>query len=342
MRAAHPLLHRGRELAFSAEVGPSASESRPRDDTLHMTSAPALPLLLVPSGTAGARALTRGARAGSHVRVKRGVYVAAADWVQRTEQERHLIRMSAFAHNRPTLVFSHRSAAIAHGLPLVGHTSAEVHVTDRRANGGRSDVGIIRHCVGLGQSDVVWSGGLLVTSVARTLIDLALSEEFREALVPLDAALRSGIERAALDAQLGERGDCRGRARAASVLHFADPRSESPGESVSRAAIHELGFVAPSLQVRHDTSAGRRYIADFEWIDRRMIGEFDGRGKYLKPEHLATMTPGDAVVAEKVREDHLRADGLGFCRWGWDDAWYRVGLRDLLLRAGIPRRPRGS
>ena len=307
-----------------------------------MTSAPALPLLLFPFGTAQARALTRGATAGSHVRVKRGVYVNAADWVQRAEHERHLIRMTAFAQTRADLVFSHRSAAIAHGLPLVGRIPEEVHVTAQRARGGRSEVGIVRHCVGLASDDVVHRDGLLVTSLARTLVDLALSEEFREALVPLDAALRWGTVPAVLDAHLAERGECRGRVRAARVIRFADPRSESPGESISRAVIHELGFVAPSLQVRHDTSAGRRYNADFEWIERRMIGEFDGRGKYLKPEHLATMTPGDAVVAEKVREDHLRADGLGFCRWGWDDAWHRVGLRDLLVRAGIPRRSRGS
>jgi hypothetical protein len=38
-------------------------------------------------------------------------------------------------------------------------------------------------------------------------------------------------------------------------------------------------------------------------------------GKFLKPGE----EPGDAVIAEKRREDALRAEGLRVVRWTWTD-----------------------
>jgi hypothetical protein len=48
------------------------------------------------------------------------------------------------------------------------------------------------------------------------------------------------------------------------------------------------------------------------------VGEFDGLVKYgrlLRPGQ----TPGDAVVAEKRREDRVRDEGLRVVRWTWDE-----------------------
>ena len=75
--------------------------------------------------------------------------------------------------------------------------------------------------------------------------------------------------------------------------------------------------LAPVLQweVPTPSRVGR---ADFAWPERRTVGEFDGRIKYgrlLRPGQ----DPGDAVFAEKVREDAIRDTGLRVVRWVWHE-----------------------
>jgi hypothetical protein len=57
---------------------------------------------------------------------------------------------------------------------------------------------------------------------------------------------------------------------------------------------------------------------DFGWPKRRVVGEFDGLVKYGR-----TLRPGqdpvEVLVAEKVREDALRAQDLAVVRWIWSD-----------------------
>ncbi len=84
-------------------------------------------------------------------------------------------------------------------------------------------------------------------------------------------------------------------------------------------AIARAGLPVPVLQwsVRADSGEllGR---VDFGWPGLRTVGEFDGRSKYgrlLRPGQA----PADAVYAEKVREDRLRAAGLAVVRWTWSD-----------------------
>jgi hypothetical protein len=57
---------------------------------------------------------------------------------------------------------------------------------------------------------------------------------------------------------------------------------------------------------------------DFGWPELRTIGEFDGLVKYgrtLRPDQ----DPVEVLVAEKLREDALRAEDLGVTRWIWSD-----------------------
>jgi hypothetical protein len=57
---------------------------------------------------------------------------------------------------------------------------------------------------------------------------------------------------------------------------------------------------------------------DFGWPELRTVGEFDGLVKYgrtLRPDQ----DPVDVLVAEKRREDALRAEDLGVTRWIWSD-----------------------
>jgi hypothetical protein len=70
--------------------------------------------------------------------------------------------------------------------------------------------------------------------------------------------------------------------------------------------------------------------SDFGWRRQRVLGEFDGRveyGRLLRPGQA----PGDAVFAEKRREDALRRAEWGVVRWVWADL---AAPADLVSRVG--------
>ncbi len=161
---------------------------------------------------------------------------------------------------------------------------------------------------------------VLVTNITRTVVDVARTASFESAVVMADHALRTGgTSRTALEECLGLMGSVPGSRAAARVVAFADPLSESVGESRSRVLMRRLRMPTPDLQVRvlrRDGSVIGR--CDFGWRDRRTLGEFDGRVKYgrlLRPGQ----TPGDAVFEEKRREDELRDHRWQVARWTWFD-----------------------
>lgn len=54
---------------------------------------------------------------------------------------------------------------------------------------------------------------------------------------------------------------------------------------------------------------------DFHWKQAKVVGEFDGEEKYLKPEYLKGRTASQVVLEEKTRENRIRATGFnGFRR----------------------------
>lgn len=286
--------------------------------------------------------LSRAATRGELTRVKRGAYVETSTWETAYPEEKHLVRVMAFSRSHPGVVFSHHSAAVLLGLHLVGDIPSRVQVLAQRASGGRSEPGLQRRCLGYVEDEVISvtvEGGdtVFCTGPSRTVTDLATVQDFRFAVAPLDHALRRGLTTPLELAEcVDRRGRFRGERRARRVLAFGDGRAEFPGESISRAVIHELGFPAPELQVRHAAPTGGHYFTDFEWPSHRVIGEFDGKSKYLKEDYLGTSSPGEAVHSEKVREDHLRDEDNTVRRWGWSDALARTPIREKLLSAGVP------
>lgn len=127
--------------------------------------------------------------------------------------------------------------------------------------------------------------------------------------------------------------------RHAAAWAFADARSESAGESLSRVLIHELGFVPPDLQVTvfddDGTPLGR---PDFLWKDVQVGGEFDGIGKYTMDFYATEHERRSAIAREKNREVALRRRLRGLARWTWEDLKDPRRLAAELDRHGVPRR----
>lgn len=176
---------------------------------------------------------------------------------------------------------------------------------------------------------------LLAEPLTGAIPDAVGRMRFPAGVVVLDAALRGGDSRPALARQQLQEGAAalqwtrRRRHLWESALAFADPASESPGESLARAQFAALGFAPPRLQVTI-TADGRRYRVDFLWEEAGIIGEFDGWMKYRQEGH-------GALREEKVREDDLRRMGYGFMRCYWEDLQDLRQLERKLLRAGVPR-----
>ncbi|MGK5115284.1 type IV toxin-antitoxin system AbiEi family antitoxin domain-containing protein [Geodermatophilus sp. CPCC 205506] len=282
--------------------------------------------------------LARLVRRGDLERLQRGAYLAPG-----TDVERHrLVVAATVAGLRRPGVVSHTSAAVLHGLPLWGTSTTRVHLIRRPPAAGSGSARVHLHVARLPDDQVTVVDGVLVTDVARTVVDLARTLPFEPAVVAADAALAARtVVPASLTACLADMGPVPGARRAARVLQFADGRSGSVGESRSRVLIRRIGLPAPELQVRVERPDGSVVgRSDFGWHAQRTLGEFDGRVKYgrlLRPGQ----DPGDAVFEEKLREDEMRDAGWQMARWTWGDL-DRPGVVGARLHRAFSRGPRAA
>ena len=118
-------------------------------------------------------------------------------------------------------------------------------------------------------------------------------------------------------------------------MAFADPRSESVGESRSRVAIARAGLPVPRPQL--DVVSADGVVVgrcDFGWEELGVVGEFDGKVKYGRALLRPDQDPGDVVFEEKLREDALRDTGREVVRWVWAE------LRDFTPVVGRFERAR--
>ena len=108
------------------------------------------------------------------------------------------------------------------------------------------------------------------------------------------------------------------------------PTASACRESISRARFLEVGLPAPELQVEVYMKSGL-WVArgDFGWREKRVIGEFDGKVKYVgTPDEVA-----DAVMREKAREQAIRDAGWWVVRWTWKDLGDPKALRQRIEAA---------
>lgn len=267
--------------------------------------------------------------------IRRGVYARAAAVVDLSPTALHRLRIEA---GLPELgeryVVSHRSAACLHGLALLRPPGRAVQVTDPGIRSGRRRPQLQLFCAALDPEEITTVDGFRVTTVARTVIDLARTCGFEQAVVAADHALRTGrVDRAGLQQAVERARGRRGSRTAKQVVVFADPGAESVGESRSRVLMAREGLPRPELQAPISTGTGAVVArSDFCWRAAQVVGEFDGAEKYgrrLRPGQ----SPGDAVFQEKLREDRIRALGFTVVRWTWAELDDPAALAGKIGRA---------
>ena len=256
----------------------------------------------------------------------------------------------------PGAAASHVSAARLHGLWLPLGASELVHLTAPGCP-DRTDHGMRIHGSRLPDRHIVTVDGLRATSLARTAIDLARGLALPEAMVVIDSAacaviagstgrdlrtLRSVRERPALTAVAAEAlqdafADVRtwpGTVVARAAITLVEPASESPLESRSRGWMYAARVPAPSVAHWVRGASGIWYVADFARVERRVLGEADGTGKYGDDPRTATRT----LRAERRRQRDLEDAGWSVVRW--DSGESRATVVPRLRRASS--RPAGG
>ena len=292
-------------------------------------------------------------RAGSVVRLRAGVYIDATALSAMNADERYRTRVRAVAAvSRPNAQFSHDSAAAMWRLPTIGPWPDRVHEVVAWRGGGSNRVGVMAHGQGFDGSPAILDG-IVVTSLSRTLVDVARTSSMVRSVTMLDAGLRrprpgdfrhpfvdTPPSRDELVQQLERLGTARGASRAARAIAFADPGSESPGESFTRMQFHALGYPPPRLQCEFFDDLGLIGVADFYWPELDLALEFDGRSKYGNSrKYQRGMTLEEILMREKDRERRFRRVVTNFDRLGWELLEDRARLARYLAPYGlVPQR----
>lgn len=263
--------------------------------------------------------------------MRRGVYVTAAalaDVADKPARKTALHAAAVLSVLECDAVVGGATAAHMWGLELLAMPGRIAVVSDdpdavaRR----RGDYEVLTAALPPGHRTGRW--GVPLTSAARTVVDLARTSTFAEAVVVADSALRQRL--CTVDALREVVGDCArwpGIERARRTVEFADGKSESVLESLSRVAMHEQGIAPPRTQAVIGTAR-----VDFLWEDVRVVGEADGLSKYQSDGVRSTL---DVVRAEKRREERLADAGFEIVRWGGTTRATRLGWRSGCARRSL-------
>jgi hypothetical protein len=266
------------------------------------------------------RALRRGFEQGEQNRLRRGLYISSRSWQELDDDAQYRARIQAVMISRRTSpVLSHASAAHMWRLPRLGPWPAEVHLTVRGSTTRESKLGIVWHHDLISYDEVVRIDGMLVTSLLRTLVDIARGAPYIDAVVALDAGLHRPF------------------------LLPGGSQDHAVAREQLVEAVHNLGSSRGCRGARAAVSFadGREDIVDFFWEARHtrqlmpLLGEFDGKVKYTRAEYTRGLPIEEVVWAEKIREDRLRGPGRSMVRWLWRTALSPERLRATLLDAGL-------
>jgi hypothetical protein len=155
-----------------------------------------------------------------------------------------------------------------------------------------------------------------VTTVARTVADVARDFGFFGGVVVGDSALAKGlVTRAEIKDVILTMAGWPGVRQARQVAECLDARAQSPLESVCHAVWWRAGLPRPELQVWVFDEFGFAGILDGMWLDRFVGYEVDGAVKYQE------LGQPDTLLREKARQERIEVAGVPIGRFGWNGLW---------------------
>ena len=267
------------------------------------------------------------ARRGDVTRLHRGLYAVAPAWERTSPWDRHESLAHAAARGVPGAVASHVSAAVLWGLPTPWRPPRLVHLTlfgepptPPPLRTSRAQDWFRLHRGDVEAVHVTEHRGIRLTAPARSVVDCLRQLWLPDGVAIGDAALRRElVEPHELRAMRLEQRRWQQVTRVDAALPLLDPRRENWLESASAVLLHGSGVPLPIPQVEVFDEWGQ-FLArvDAYWPHAGVVGEADGRGKYLDDETGGDLPVRDVatrVVASAARESRLRDVGLEVFRW---------------------------
>ena len=231
-------------------------------------------------------------------------------------------------------VASYHSAALLHRLSLLAPPSTStVTLTlplTRKWNRAKT-ADVVFHASDLPKDHVTRLFNLKLTTVARTVADLARTLPFTDAVVVADSALnQEKVTKPELEQILQQfAAGWPGVRQARRVIDFADERAESPLESAARVVFAEAGLEPPELQVTiHGEQEQFAARVDFLWRAQKVIAEGDGLVKYNDRKDL---------LDERERDHQLREAGYTAVHFTWREIFQTPEAVIARLRTALAR-----
>ncbi len=282
-------------------------------------------------------ALQRSTDRGELLRVAKSAFVRAETWTAADDWERFRLRSIAFGLcAAPDAHLTGPASALLLGLPTLGDppkVPSAIRPGDPHTGHGLTLFGTTRR----GYLPVVHRttrARVRTVGPVFAAVDIARHHGSAAGLICADAALHGGAHREMFDHLLGRMAGYPGISTARWAARHADPRAESPLETLGRLAFL-TGDLTPPLSNVWVRVPGQWFRVDHLLTDVGVILEADGAIKYNdRPD-------ADRIVTtEKAREWALRSAGFGIARYTWSDAVSRPWV--IPQRAREAARQRGS
>jgi hypothetical protein len=272
------------------------------------------------------RPLVADAAAGEGVvRVRRGVYVPTPESV-RTFDAEFLTEVRGVVEALETdFWISHTAAARLHGL-WTYRDPGQVHVTHEHNPSVKDEGRLIRHwSKKLPARDRTVIGGIPVTTLERTIVDVACSSSLPCALVTATAGFRAGANPVVVGQILDERAGGRGVVQARRTMELCEPDCAAPGEALTLLAAILAGLPRPQVQVPVGIPGGTAWL-DVAWPAIKAGLEFDGAVKF-------SGLLGDPLAARDVQS--VRQAGIEHAGWHvesvvWDETMEFEALQERI------------
>lgn len=267
-----------------------------------------------------ARGIADAVADGTLERLAAGRYLDGGMWRELWPDQKLLARVLAVSGN-PDLAgcFWRESAAVLHGLRLYRPPYDRAQLLLPGASSARRSTFIARSTDRIRDGEVGLLHGVPVTSLSRTVMDLARLAPLELALGALDHALQlqfgkhrgvpnspgvvEWLERLRRDLLSGP--SRRGVRRALRIVELADAGSESVLETLGRLRFVQAGYrVSTQVPVVHPDGSVSYFDLGLDDFD--ILCEIDGRSKYLDEGLRGGKTAAEVVLAEKRREDKAR------------------------------------
>jgi hypothetical protein len=218
--------------------------------------------------------------------------------------------MAALLACGPGAVLSHRVAAALLDLLYYGGTRIDLTVPVR---GRRSRPGIRVHSTAaLHPDDVTTVNGIPVTSVSRTLVDLAAILHPDRLIKAIEASERQqNFDLYAIDAAIARAPTRKGvrRLRIALAAYRPPPTTKSGLERRALKRLHAAGIPEPHINTLVNDEE-----ADLHWPHARLIVELDGTPYHRSPRELARDRRKDVIwqrhghAVLRFTDDQLETD----------------------------------